>query len=146
MAARRRAPMPPRQLLSHHRRPAQPRHPPCLPNRRRPRPRPQDRPRAARRVRRVPVMRMMVMHMTDHRVDRGTGRGDDLPPPAPHAGFISRGIAFVLDLVMMSATILLAVVLVQSVLGFFTLYGLLGQRIVQSSPFNALLVGVMAVI
>lgn len=91
-------------------------------------------------------MRMMVMHMTDHRVDRGTGRGDDSPPPAPQAGFISRGIAFVLDLVMMSATILLAVVLVQSVLGFFTLYGLLGQRIVQSSPFNALLVGVLALI
>ena len=54
----------------------------------------------------------------------------------PHAGFISRAIAFVLDLIVMSVAVLAAIALVQSVLGFFTLYGLVGQRVVQSTAFR----------
>lgn len=54
----------------------------------------------------------------------------------PHAGFISRAIAFVLDLIVMSVALLAAVALVQSLLGFFTLYGLVGQQVVQSTPFR----------
>ncbi len=46
-----------------------------------------------------------------------------------HAGFISRAIAFVLDIVVMSVAVLAAIALVQSLLGFFTLYGLVGQRV-----------------
>lgn len=63
-----------------------------------------------------------------------------------HAGFVSRAIAFVLDLVVMGVAVFLAVAFVQAVLGFFTLYGLIGQRVVQSDPFRALLVAVIALI
>lgn len=71
---------------------------------------------------------------------------DTSPLPGPQAGFVSRSIAFVLDLVVMSAAVLLAIAFLQSVLAFFTLYGLLGQRVVQSDPFRALVVGVIAFI
>lgn len=65
---------------------------------------------------------------------------------APHAGFASRGMAFVLDLVVMSVTVLLSVAFLQAVLGFFTLYGLLGQRVTQSDLFHTLAVVVIALI
>lgn len=65
---------------------------------------------------------------------------------APHAGLASRAIAFVVDLVVMSVVVLLAIALLQSTLGFFTLYGLLGQRVTQSDPFRALLIGVVSLI
>lgn len=57
---------------------------------------------------------------------------------SPRAGFVSRGIAFSLDIVAMSAMLLLAVAFLQAVVGFFTLYGLLGQRATQSDLFHAL--------
>jgi len=63
-----------------------------------------------------------------------------------HAGFISRAIAFVLDIVVMSVAVLAAVALLQALLGFFTLYGLIGQRVVQSSPFRDIVVVVIALI
>ncbi len=63
-----------------------------------------------------------------------------------HAGFISRAIAFVLDIVVMSVAVLAAVALLQALLGFFTLYGLVGQRVVQSSPFRDIVVVVIALI
>lgn len=63
-----------------------------------------------------------------------------------HAGFISRAIAFVLDIVVMSVAVLAAVALLQALLGFFTLYGLIGQRVVQSSPFRDIVVVVTALI
>ncbi len=63
-----------------------------------------------------------------------------------HAGFISRAIAFVLDIVVMSVAVLAAVALLQALLGFFTLYGLIGQRVVQSSPFREIVVVVIALI
>jgi len=63
-----------------------------------------------------------------------------------HAGFISRAIAFVLDLVVMSIAVVAAIALVEAVLGFFTLYGLVGQRVVQSSPFRDAVVAVIALI
>lgn len=63
-----------------------------------------------------------------------------------HAGFISRAIAFVLDLVVMSVAVLLTIALLQSFLGFFTLYGLIGQRVVQSDPFRAAAIVVIALI
>ena len=63
-----------------------------------------------------------------------------------HAGFISRSIAFVLDIVVMSVAVLAAVALLQALLGFFTLYGLIGQRVVQSSPFRDIVVVVIALI
>jgi uncharacterized RDD family membrane protein YckC len=62
------------------------------------------------------------------------------------AGFISRAIAFVIDIVVISVAVTAAIALVQSLLGFFTLYGLLGQRVVQSSPFREIVVVVMALI
>ncbi|MGH2502019.1 MAG: RDD family protein, partial [Ktedonobacterales bacterium] len=67
-------------------------------------------------------------------------------PYASHAGFASRAIALVIDLVVMSMAVLIAIALIQSVLGFFTLYGLIGQRITQSDPFRALLVAVTSLI
>jgi uncharacterized RDD family membrane protein YckC len=63
-----------------------------------------------------------------------------------HAGFISRAIAFVLDIVVMTVAVLAAVALLQALLGFFTLYGLIGQRVVQSSPFREIGVVVIALI
>lgn len=63
-----------------------------------------------------------------------------------HAGFISRAIAFVLDIVVMTVAVLAAVALLQALLGFFTLYGLIGQRVVQSSPFREIVVVVTALI
>ncbi len=63
-----------------------------------------------------------------------------------HAGFISRAIAFILDIVVMSVAVLAAIALLQALLGFFTLYGLVGQRVVQSSPFRDVAVVVMALI
>ncbi len=60
---------------------------------------------------------------------------------APSAGFASRAIAFVLDLIVMSAAVLVAVALVQSLLGFFTLYGVIGTRVTQSDLFHAFVVG-----
>jgi uncharacterized RDD family membrane protein YckC len=63
-----------------------------------------------------------------------------------HAGFISRAIAFVLDIVVMSVAVLAAVALLQALLGFFTLYGLIGERVVQSSPFRDIVVVVTALI
>jgi uncharacterized RDD family membrane protein YckC len=63
-----------------------------------------------------------------------------------HAGFISRAIAFVLDIVVMSVAVLAAVALLQALLGFFTLYGVIGQRVVQSSPFRDIVVVVTALI
>jgi uncharacterized RDD family membrane protein YckC len=44
-----------------------------------------------------------------------------------HAGFISRAIAFVTDLVVMSVALLLVIALTQAMLGFFTLYGVFGH-------------------
>ncbi|MGH2515170.1 MAG: RDD family protein, partial [Ktedonobacterales bacterium] len=64
----------------------------------------------------------------------------------PHAGFISRAIAFMLDLVVMSIAVLVTIALLEVVLGFFTLYGLLGQRVVQSNAFHDLAIAVIAVI
>ena len=63
-----------------------------------------------------------------------------------HAGFISRAIAFVLDIVVMSVAVLAAIALLQALLGFFTLYGLIGERVVQSGPFRAIVVVVTALI
>lgn len=63
-----------------------------------------------------------------------------------HAGFISRAIAFVLDIVVMSVAVLAAVALLQALLSFFTLYGLIGQQVVQSSPFREIGVVVIALI
>ncbi len=65
---------------------------------------------------------------------------------AAHAGFASRAVAFVVDIMVMSVAILVAIALVQALLGFFTLYGLVGQRITQSSPFGAIVAGVTALI
>lgn len=64
----------------------------------------------------------------------------------PHAGFISRAIAFVLDIVVMSVAVLAAIALVQSLLGFFTLYGLVGQGVAQSTPFRDVVFAVFALI
>jgi uncharacterized RDD family membrane protein YckC len=44
-----------------------------------------------------------------------------------HAGFISRAIAFVTDLVVMSVALLLVIALTQAMLGFFTFYGVFGH-------------------
>ena len=63
-----------------------------------------------------------------------------------HAGFASRAVAFVVDIMVMSVTILVAIALVQALLGFFTLYGLVGQRVTQSSPFGAIIAGMTALI
>lgn len=64
----------------------------------------------------------------------------------PRAGFVSRAIAFAIDLVVMAVALLVVIALVQSLLGFFTLYGLLGQRVTGSAPFRAVLGAAIAVI
>ena len=53
-----------------------------------------------------------------------------------YAGFISRAIAFIIDIIVMAVAIAVAIALAQAVLGFFTLYGLLGQRVMDSAPFQ----------
>lgn len=65
---------------------------------------------------------------------------------ATHAGFASRAVAFVVDGIVMSVAILGAIALLQALLGFFTLYGLVGQRLTQSTPFAAAVAVVIALI
>lgn len=65
---------------------------------------------------------------------------------APHAGFVSRAIAFIIDLIVVSVAALAAVALVQATVNAFTLYGLLGQRLVQSAPFQQIMVTLNALI
>jgi len=55
-----------------------------------------------------------------------------------YAGFVTRAIAFIIDIVAMAIAIIVVIALLQAVLGFFTLYGLLGQRIVNSAQFQAI--------
>lgn len=62
------------------------------------------------------------------------------------AGFISRAIAFVLDLILMSVAVLAAIALAEAVVGFFTLYGLVGQRVVQTGLFRDIVVALTALI
>jgi uncharacterized RDD family membrane protein YckC len=64
----------------------------------------------------------------------------------PHAGFISRAIAFILDLIVMGVVIFAAGALLQAVLGFFTLYGLIGGRVTQTGVFRDIIVAVTALI
>jgi uncharacterized RDD family membrane protein YckC len=65
---------------------------------------------------------------------------------SPHAGFISRAIAFLADLALMIVAALAAVALIQGLLAFFTLFGLVGQRVVQSDPFREVVVAITALI
>jgi uncharacterized RDD family membrane protein YckC len=65
--------------------------------------------------------------------------------PPPYAGFISRAVAFVLDLIGMSAAVLATIALAQSALGFFTLYGVMGHRVVESASFQAVISAVFDV-
>lgn len=55
-----------------------------------------------------------------------------------YAGFISRATAFIIDIVAMTVAFMVVIAFSQAVLGFFTLYGLLGQRIVNSAPFQTI--------
>lgn len=71
---------------------------------------------------------------------------DRIASEAPHAGFASRAIAFVLDIILMSVSALVVIALLQAMLGFFTLYGLIGQRVTQSDPFHAIVAVVVALI
>jgi uncharacterized RDD family membrane protein YckC len=63
-----------------------------------------------------------------------------------YAGFVSRAIAFITDIVAMTVAIVVVIALSQAVLSFFTLYGLLGQRIVNSAQFQAIVDVALAVI
>lgn len=63
-----------------------------------------------------------------------------------YAGFISRAIAFIIDIVAMTVAIAVAIALVQAVLGFFTLYGLLGQHVTDSTQFEAIASAAVAIL
>lgn len=63
-----------------------------------------------------------------------------------HAGFVSRAIAFILDLIVMSVAVLVSVALVQAAVNAFTLYGLIGQRVVQSTLFLDILIALNTLI
>lgn len=63
-----------------------------------------------------------------------------------YAGFISRAIAFIIDLVAMTVAIIVAIALAQAVLGFFTLYGLLGQRVIDSAQFRTIVSAALAIL
>lgn len=63
-----------------------------------------------------------------------------------HAGFVSRAIAFLIDLLVMSVAVFAVIALTQSALGFFTLYGLVGQRVVDSAAFRSVVVAGMALV
>ncbi len=65
---------------------------------------------------------------------------------ALHAGFVSRAIAFIVDLIVVSVVALAAVALVQAAVNAFTLYGLLGHRLVQSATFQQIMVALNALI
>jgi uncharacterized RDD family membrane protein YckC len=63
-----------------------------------------------------------------------------------YAGFVTRAIAFLLDVVVMSVALIVVIALTQSLVGFFTLYGLLGQRVTESGPFRAAIGAGIAVV
>lgn len=56
-----------------------------------------------------------------------------------YAGFVSRAMAFVIDLVLMSVALLVVIALTESLIGFFTLYGLLGTQVIMSVPFRGVI-------
>lgn len=63
-----------------------------------------------------------------------------------YAGFVSRAIAFIIDIVAMAVTLVVVIVILQAVLGFFTLYGLLGQRIVDSTQSQTIVSIALAIL
>lgn len=63
-----------------------------------------------------------------------------------YAGFVSRAVAFIIDIVVMAVAFVVVIALSQAVLGFFTLYGLLGQRIVDSAQFRAIVSVALAIL
>ncbi len=63
-----------------------------------------------------------------------------------YAGFVSRAIAFIIDIVAMAVTFIVVIAVSQAVLGFFTLYGLLGQRIVDSTQSRTIVSIALAIL
>ncbi len=63
-----------------------------------------------------------------------------------HAGLVSRAIAFILDVIIIAVVVLAAMMLLEALVSFFTLNGLLGQRVAQSTLFRDISVAVMALI
>ena len=66
--------------------------------------------------------------------------------PRSYAGFVSRTVAFVIDAVVISVAILVAIALAQSTLGFVTLYGVVGRAAIASEPVRATVDAVITVI
>jgi uncharacterized RDD family membrane protein YckC len=71
------------------------------------------------------------------------------PPDAqlsPHAGFVSRAIAFVIDIVLMSLLVGGAIAFTEAILGFFTLFGFLGRGATASGLLQAVVTAVITLI
>ena len=71
------------------------------------------------------------------------------PPDAqlsPHAGFVSRAIAFVVDIILMSLLVMGAIAFTDAILNFFTLFGALGRSATVSGPLHVVVTAVITVI
>jgi uncharacterized RDD family membrane protein YckC len=63
-----------------------------------------------------------------------------------HAGFVSRALAFVTDIIIMAVLLLCAIAFTYALLGFFTLYGVLGRSATVSGPLRTAVTVVLALI
>jgi uncharacterized RDD family membrane protein YckC len=61
-----------------------------------------------------------------------------------YAGFISRAVAFVIDMLVTTIAILLVIALAQAMLGFFTLYGVIGRSAAISGPVRSIVTAAIA--
>jgi uncharacterized RDD family membrane protein YckC len=66
--------------------------------------------------------------------------------PRLHAGFVSRAIAFTVDIVVMSGLLLVTIAFINAVLGFFTLYGVVGRSATVAGPLHTAVTVVLALI
>lgn len=67
------------------------------------------------------------------------------PPPA-RAGFVSRALAFAMDIVVMSVLVVGAIAFTYALLGFFTLYGVLGRSATVAGPLHTAVTVVLVII
>jgi uncharacterized RDD family membrane protein YckC len=67
-------------------------------------------------------------------------------PPHAYAGFVSRAVAFVVDLIVISVAILLVIAFAQAMLSFFTLYGVFGHSATISGPVRNVMTAVITLI
>jgi uncharacterized RDD family membrane protein YckC len=83
---------------------------------------------------------MMQHSVTQHAVARPSALLN------PHAGFVTRAIAFVIDIVLMSLLVGGAIAFIEAILGFFTLFGVLSRSATVSGLLGAVVAAVITLI